>query len=120
MNCNRLKNLVRDWYLQVQDETMAPARMVTFMKQHVAACEVCQADAGVELEVEKIKELVLPPSKEPKAFKEGEDEEEPFEIMPAEEEGEEEEAAGEVLAEDELAEDEDEDEDEDRDPDFDD
>ncbi len=69
MECNRLKNLIKEWYLQVKEEAMAPARMVTFMQQHVADCEVCLADANVKHELEKISALVLPPPKEPKVLR---------------------------------------------------
>jgi hypothetical protein len=63
MECDRFKKLVKSWYLQVQDEALAPARMVTLMKQHVADCRVCLLDPSVRQEVEKITEIVLPPSK---------------------------------------------------------
>ena len=63
MNCNRLKTLIKNWYVQVQSETMAPARMVAFMNQHIAECEECLAEPALKLEVEKIKEIVLPASK---------------------------------------------------------
>ena len=66
MNCDRLKNLIKNWYLQVQGETMAPARMVAFMGQHIAECEECLADSEVVAEVDKIRGIVLPPSKVPK------------------------------------------------------
>lgn len=66
MKCNRLINLIKDWYLQVQNETMAPARMVAFMGQHIAECEECLADSDVACEVDKVREIVLPPSKVPK------------------------------------------------------
>jgi len=66
MNCERLKGLIKNWYINVQSETMAPARMVAFMSQHIVECEVCIADEGVTEEVEKIREIVLPPSKIPK------------------------------------------------------
>ena len=45
---------------------MAPARMVAFMEEHISQCEECQADPDVKLEAEKIREIVLPPSKVPK------------------------------------------------------
>ncbi|MDH3392616.1 MAG: hypothetical protein OEL66_01310 [Desulfobulbaceae bacterium] len=63
MECDRLKRLVKNWYAQVQDETMAPARMVTFMRQHVADCAVCLSDPFVRPEIEKITALILPPEK---------------------------------------------------------
>jgi len=65
MKCNRLIILVKNWYLHVQDEAMAPARMVEFMTKHIATCEVCAEDPDVRAEAEKIREIVLPASKVP-------------------------------------------------------
>ena len=84
MKCERLISLVKNWYLKVQEEAMAPARMVAFMEKHIAHCEVCLADPDVKREVEKIREIVLPPSKVPKpkvirATREGLEEEEEYE-----------------------------------------
>ena len=56
MKCNRLISLVKNWYLKVQEEAMAPARMVAFMEKH----------PDVRQEADKIREIVLPPSKVPK------------------------------------------------------
>ena len=66
MKCDRLISLVKNWYLKVQEESMAPARMVAFMEKHISQCEECLADPDVKQEVEKIREIVLPPSKIPK------------------------------------------------------
>ena len=66
MKCNRLISLVKNWYLKVQEEAMAPARMVAFIEQHISQCEECLADPDVKAEAEKIREIVLPPSKVPK------------------------------------------------------
>ena len=66
MQCNRLITLVKNWYIQVQNEAMAPARMVEFMTKHIAKCEVCIEDPDVRDETQKIKDIVLPPSKIPK------------------------------------------------------
>lgn len=49
--------------MQVQGESMAPARMVAFMEQHIASCEACLADPQVKEEIEKVREIVMPPSK---------------------------------------------------------
>jgi len=57
------------WYLNVRDETMAPARMVSFIEQHVASCSVCRQDPDIHDEVAKITEIVLPESKIPKAVR---------------------------------------------------
>jgi len=66
MKCERLIFLVKNWYLKVQEEAMAPARMVAFMEKHISQCEECLADPDVKQEAEKIREIVLPPSKVPK------------------------------------------------------
>ncbi|MBW2471985.1 MAG: hypothetical protein JRE18_07900 [Deltaproteobacteria bacterium] len=66
MKCDRLIFLVKNWYLKVQEEAMAPARMVAFMEKHISQCEECLADPDVKQEAEKIREIVLPPSKVPK------------------------------------------------------
>jgi len=63
MRCERLKTLIKNWYIQVQEEAMAPARMVEFMGLHITKCEDCLEDPDVKSEVGKIKEIVLPPSK---------------------------------------------------------
>jgi len=66
MKCNRLISLIKNWYLKVQEEAMAPARMVAFMEKHISQCEECLADPDVRKEADKIREIVLPPSKVPK------------------------------------------------------
>src|SRR5210317_2641549 len=66
MKCNRLISLIKNWYLKVQEEAMAPARMVAFMEKHISQCEECLADPEVKQEADKIREIVLPPSKVPK------------------------------------------------------
>ncbi len=69
MQCNRLLKLTKSWYLNVVDETMAPARMVAFMEQHIASCDICQNDPDLQKELAKITEIVLPESKIPKAVR---------------------------------------------------
>ena len=63
MKCERLVFLVKNWYLKVQEEAMAPARMVAFMEKHISQCEECLADPDVKQEADKIREIVLPPAK---------------------------------------------------------
>ncbi|MDZ7640663.1 MAG: hypothetical protein U5J62_01355 [Desulfurivibrio sp.] len=63
MECSRFQRLIKEWYLQVQDEAMAPARMVAFMEKHLAECPVCLQDSGVREEVEKIITMLLPAAK---------------------------------------------------------
>ena len=69
MQCERLIKMIKSWYLSVREETMAPARMVSFMEQHAATCDVCLQDQGLKEEIAKITELVLPESKIPKAIR---------------------------------------------------
>jgi hypothetical protein len=69
MQCERLLRLAKQWYLHVKEETMAPARMVQFIKQHVDSCPTCQVDPDIEGEIERITEIILPESKIPKAVR---------------------------------------------------
>lgn len=69
MQCERLIQLTKQWYIHVKDETMAPARMIQFIKNHAATCDVCTADPDLENEINKITELILPDSKIPKAVR---------------------------------------------------
>ena len=69
MQCNQLIRLAKDWYTHVKQETMAPARMMQFVDQHVKECATCQQDPALSKEVEKIREHVLPDSKLPRAFR---------------------------------------------------
>lgn len=85
MECENLIRLIKDWYLRVKQETMAPARMMQFVDQHVKGCKVCQADLLLSDEVEKIREFVLPESKIPKAVRSADDSSTP-DISPDEDE----------------------------------
>jgi hypothetical protein len=69
MKCERLIKLIKNWYVQVQDEAMAPARMVDFMRAHLADCQVCKADPIIDLEIKKIIEIIMPAAKTPKAIR---------------------------------------------------
>ncbi|MFT5701041.1 MAG: hypothetical protein ACI8ZB_003929 [Desulforhopalus sp.] len=69
MQCDRLIKQIKSWYTHVKDETMAPARMVSFIEQHINSCDTCLADPELKAEVAKITELVLPESKIPKAVR---------------------------------------------------
>ena len=88
MQCERLIKLAKAWYLNVRDETMAPARMISLIEQHVANCNVCQKDPDIHDEIAKITEIVLPESKIPKAFRssqeDGDDIEDDLEINDSE------------------------------------
>ncbi len=69
MQCERLIKLAKSWYIHVREETMAPARMISFMENHAADCPVCQEDPDVYDEIAKIREMILPESKIPKAVR---------------------------------------------------
>ena len=69
MQCDRLIKMIKSWYLHVRDETMAPARMVSFIQKHAKTCEVCISDPDLREEIARITELVLPESKIPKAVR---------------------------------------------------
>ncbi len=73
MECTNLIRLIKDWYIRVKQETMAPARMMQFVDQHVKNCKVCQADLLLPDEIEKIREFILPDSKIPKASRSADD-----------------------------------------------
>ena len=63
MECERLQRLVKSWYAQVQEESMAPARMASFMEKHIAECAFCLADPLVRQDIDKITAIILPPTK---------------------------------------------------------
>ncbi len=48
---------------------MAPARMISFMENHARNCAVCQDDPDIFEEIDKIREIILPESKIPKAVR---------------------------------------------------
>jgi hypothetical protein len=85
MECEQLIRLIKDWYIRVKQETMAPARMMQFVDNHVKGCPTCHADLLLPEEVEKIREFVLPEAKIPKATRTLDDSTTP-EISPDEEE----------------------------------
>lgn len=69
MQCERLIKLAKSWYIHVREETMAPARMISFMEHHADECDVCQKDPDLQDEIAKIREMILPESKIPKAVR---------------------------------------------------
>jgi hypothetical protein len=69
MQCERLIKMIKSWYLHVRDETMAPARMISFIEEHAESCDVCLQDPDLQGEIAKITELILPESKIPKAVR---------------------------------------------------
>jgi hypothetical protein len=76
MQCERLIKMIKSWYIHVRDETMAPARMVSFIEEHAENCEVCRRDPDLQEEIAKITELILPESKIPKAVRQKSEEDE--------------------------------------------
>ena len=73
MQCERLVGLIKSWYGHVQNETMAPARMIMFIEQHAERCDICLADSGLQQEIAKITEMILPESKIPKSVRDAAD-----------------------------------------------
>ena len=69
MQCERLIKQIKGWYIHVSNETMAPARMVSFIEKHAAECDICREDPDLPEEIEKITEMILPESKIPKAVR---------------------------------------------------
>jgi hypothetical protein len=69
MQCERLIKQIKAWYLHVQNETMAPARMISFIENHASQCDICLADPDLQEEIAKITEIILPESKIPKAVR---------------------------------------------------
>jgi hypothetical protein len=63
MECERFKRLLKSWYIQVQNESLAPARMVDFMENHVTDCSVCLMDPEAKKDIAKIITLILPQDK---------------------------------------------------------
>ena len=63
MECERFKRLLKSWYIQVQNESLAPARMVDFMENHVTDCPVCLMDPEAKKDIAKIITLILPQDK---------------------------------------------------------
>ncbi len=69
MQCERLIRQIKSWYIHVSNETMAPARMVSFIEEHATECSICIKDPDLREEIEKITEMILPESKIPKAVR---------------------------------------------------
>ncbi len=88
MQCQRLFKQTKAWYIHVSNETMAPARMISFIKEHAAGCDICLEDPDLEEEIEKITEMILPESKIPKAVRMQQEQEREREQEQEEEQGE--------------------------------
>ena len=85
MQCQRLFKQTKAWYIHVSNETMAPARMISFIKEHAADCDICLKDPDLEEEIEKITEMILPESKIPKAVRMQQEQEREQQEMASEE-----------------------------------
>ncbi len=83
MECEQLIRLIKDWYVRVKQETMAPARMMQFVDQHVKGCKTCQTDLLLSDEVEKVRDFILPEAKLPKTVRSSDESSTP-EISPNE------------------------------------
>ena len=83
MECKKLVRLIKEWYVCVKQETMAPVRMMQFVDKHTRNCEICRQDPDLPEEIEKIREFVVPESKIPKAVRVQEEKTTP-EISPEE------------------------------------
>lgn len=97
MECTRLIKLVKSWYIQVQEESLAPARMVSFMEKHVTECARCLLDPSVKKDVDRITRIILPPSKMIKLSKPSKDEDDESESVPVETTDENEDSSEEVV-----------------------
>jgi len=88
MQCERLLKMIKSWYIHVRQETMAPARMVSFIEEHALNCDICRQDPVLKEEIAKITELILPESKIPKAvrLRTSEDDEEDDDMIETDEE----------------------------------
>jgi len=108
MQCERLIKMIKSWYLHVREETMAPARMISFIEDHATSCDICRVDPDLKDEILKITELVLPESKIPKAVRQkSSDEDEPDDIEEQEDEADESEEDTEDSLDDDAEEEED-------------
>ncbi|NOQ45199.1 MAG: hypothetical protein GQ559_00745 [Desulfobulbaceae bacterium] len=85
MQCDKLIHLIKDWFLCVKQETMAPVRMMQFVDKHIQNCAICQADDELDREIEKIREFIVPESKIPKAIR-GQNDQTTPEISPEKDE----------------------------------
>jgi hypothetical protein len=87
MQCERLIKQIKIWYFHVQNETMAPARMINFIETHASQCDICMADPDLPQEITRITEIILPESKIPKAVRLQQEQADENELEEEEEEG---------------------------------
>jgi hypothetical protein len=60
MQCKQLLRLIKEWHNHVSRDTMAPARMMQFIDNHVKQCDCCTDDKGLAQEIEVIRERIMP------------------------------------------------------------
>ncbi|MCD6490130.1 MAG: hypothetical protein J7K20_05330 [Thermodesulfobacterium sp.] len=61
MQCQRLKNLIRDWYQEVRNFTLSPIKMIELINKHIKICEICQKDKDLPLELDQLREIIRVP-----------------------------------------------------------
>ncbi len=61
MQCQRLKNLIRDWYQEVRNFTLSPIRMMELINKHIKTCEICKKDEDLPLELDQLREIMRVP-----------------------------------------------------------
>ena len=61
MKCQRLKNLIRDWYQEVRNFTLSPIKMMELINKHIKICEICQKDEDLPLELDQLREIIRVP-----------------------------------------------------------
>lgn len=72
MKCQRLKNLIRDWYQEVKNFTLSPVKMMELINKHINMCEICKKDEDLPSELDQLREIIrvpytLPSSEESKS-----------------------------------------------------
>ncbi len=61
MQCKRLKTLIRNWYQEVRNFTLSPIKMMELINKHIKACEICQKDEDLPLELDQLREIIRVP-----------------------------------------------------------
>jgi hypothetical protein len=61
MQCERLKNLIRDWYQEVRNFNLSPIKMMELINKHIKICEICQKDEDLPLELDQLREIIRVP-----------------------------------------------------------
>jgi len=61
MKCERLRNLIRDWYQEVRSFTLSPIKMMELIDKHIKNCKICQKDEDLPLELDQLREIIRVP-----------------------------------------------------------